>query len=133
MVERTLVPIIGREMVHNQGKTDVSSAGKERSRRLQVNEGGGMIARAIVQNMRCKLKMGPSDRKDGRRSNAGRDHGEVDQSDRDGVCPWALTAERLTCLAHLSPQLLQRSRLPLGPLLHSGVDRVWQLAQSFCI
>lgn len=30
----------------------------------------------------------------------------------------------LTCLAHLKPQLLQRSRFPLGPRLHSGVLRV---------
>ena len=29
-----------------------------------------------------------------------------------------------TCLAHLNPQLLQRSRFPLGPRLHSGVTRV---------
>ena len=36
-----------------------------------------------------------------------------------------------TCFAHRRPQLLQRSRFPLGPLLHSGVTRVWQLAQSF--
>ena len=32
--------------------------------------------------------------------------------------------EELTCLAHRRPQLLHRSRFPLGPLLHSGVTRV---------
>ena len=36
-----------------------------------------------------------------------------------------------TCLAHLNPQLLQRSRLPLGPLLHSGVFLELQVAQAF--
>jgi hypothetical protein len=29
--------------------------------------------------------------------------------------------DTITCLAHLRPQLLQRSLLPLGPRLHSGV------------
>jgi hypothetical protein len=32
--------------------------------------------------------------------------------------------EEHTCFAHLSPQLLHRSRFPLGPLLHSGVSRL---------
>src|SRR5208282_4608077 len=40
--------------------------------------------------------------------------------------PW------LTCFAHRSPQLLQRSRFPLGPRLHSGVVFTWQFAQSCC-
>ena len=35
-----------------------------------------------------------------------------------------------TCFAHRNPQLLQRSLCPLGPLRHSGVFLVWQLAQS---
>ena len=39
----------------------------------------------------------------------------------------------LTSFAHLSPQLLHKSRFPLGPRLHSGVTRVWQFTQSFCI
>lgn len=37
-----------------------------------------------------------------------------------------------TCLAQRRPHELQRSRLPDGPLLHSGVVLVWQFAQSFC-
>ena len=40
--------------------------------------------------------------------------------------------EKLTSLAHLSPQLLHKSLCPLGPLRHSGVTLVWHLAQSFC-
>src|SRR6266536_5032430 len=39
---------------------------------------------------------------------------------------------RLTCFAQRSPQLLHKSRCPLGPRRHSGVTRVWQFAQSRC-
>src|ERR1700753_963574 len=38
----------------------------------------------------------------------------------------------LTCLAQRRPQLLHKSRFPLGPRRHSGVLVVWQFAQSFC-
>ena len=43
-----------------------------------------------------------------------------------------LKETRLTCLAHRNPHELHRSRLPEGPLRHSGVVLVWQFAQSFC-
>ena len=42
----------------------------------------------------------------------------------------SLGGKEHTCLAHRNPQLLHRSLNPLGPLLHSGVLRVWQFAQS---
>lgn len=50
------------------------------------------------------------------------------EKERPGWCP--TQRQELTCFAHRSPQLLHRSRCPLGPLLHSGVLRVWQFAQS---